>query len=61
MDEILMGEILMGEFCLASNDGKYWYNVKYLFYDEHNDEFVCLVDGVTCESFQYIKEYADTF
>lgn len=56
-----MDEILMGEFCLASNDGKYWYNVKYLFYDEHNDEFVCLVDGVTCESFQYIKEYADTF
>lgn len=56
-----MDEVKIGDLCLASHDGKHWENVKYLFFDEHNDTFVCLVDGVTCESFEYIKEYAELF
>ena len=50
-----MDEVNCGDMCMASDDGKHWEIVKYLFFDEHNDEYVCLVDQTYCQSFQQIK------
>ena len=48
-------DIDMGDMCEASDDGKHWRIVKYLFYDDHNEEYVCLVDQTYCQSFQEVR------
>jgi hypothetical protein len=49
----------MGDMCEATQDGKHWEVVKYLFYDAHNDEYVCLVDNTYCKSYMEIRELID--
>lgn len=46
----------MGDMCEATQDGKHWEVVKYLFFDDHNDEYVCLIDNTYCQSFISVRE-----
>lgn len=48
-------DIDVGDMCEASDDGKHWTYVKYLFFDAHNDEYVCLVDQTYCQSFLIVR------
>lgn len=45
----------MGDMCEASDDGKHWQLAKYLFYEDHNDEHICLVDDSYCQGYQYVR------
>jgi len=49
----------MGDMCEATEDGKHWQVVKYLFFDDHNDEYVCLVDNAYCQSFIEVRELTE--
>lgn len=49
----------IGDMCEATENGKHWEIVKYLFYDAHNDEYVCLVDNTYCKSYMEIRELID--
>lgn len=49
----------MGDMCEATEDGKHWEIVKYLFFDAHNDEHVCLVDRSYCKSYIDVRELTE--
>jgi len=44
---------------LASDDGIIFERVKYLYYDEHNDEDVCMSANGEVKSYRYIKDIED--
>ena len=44
---------------LASNDGIIYEIVKYLYYDDHNDEDVCMSATGEVKGYRYIKEIED--
>ena len=46
----------MGDIYEATEDGKHWEIVKYLFFDDHNEEYVCLVDSCYCKSFIDVRQ-----
>jgi hypothetical protein len=44
---------------LASDDGIIYEIVKYLYYDEHNDEDICMNATGEVKSYRYIKKIED--
>ena len=52
-------ELDMGDMCEASDDGKHWQLAKYLFYEDHNDEHICLVDDSYCQGYQHVRPLLD--
>lgn len=54
-------EISCGDMVEASNDGKKWVLVKYLFFEPNIDSYVCLVDDCTCEGFERIRAISEDY